>query len=421
MMRFAVIDANYSRSQFAGMAATWLRWELQKAGVVECMPDVAEVLLVTVSSQQGVSDVRRALKRAANPRALVVLGGGGAYAPAVFDGIADVICVGEGARFIRTLLAGGLDAVTTLPECWIPKDTRRVTPNNAFPWDVPPLNHPDGTVRLFGSRGCRYKCLFCQTGWERAYTSHPHPAVMQGQAVRLETAGRRVAIVTNDGGDVDVHLAASQEFLSIRLDNMARMMPITRKHTKSVRIGVEGLSERMRAAVGKPVPNDGLLDVTARLLGAGVGVRWFFIVGLPGETDDDYAEMRALVRRLSELPKGCVILNFHAFVPMPATPLGVLPLQPGYWERFDEFRRWFFHGPGFTRHAQIIPPAKEPGRMSRARESMAATDVELRRGWWVHDNPNWRVRYLHEPERLRHMAQAYATRVGMRIDGTTAT
>lgn len=408
-----MIDANYSRQEYVGLAASWLRWEIQRAGAIETAPQLADVIVATVSSQQGIAELRGALKRAGNKRARVVIGGGGAYAPAVFDGLIDAACVGEGARFVRTLLHDGYEAATSLPEAWIPGEPREVIPNAEFPWELPPLNHPDGTVRVFGSRGCRYRCLFCQTGWESTYRVNPNPEHLQSQIRQMERQGRRLAIVTNDGAEEGVHVSGQQEFLSVRLANLKRLMPLSRKQVKSVRIGVEGISERLRLAVGKPVPNDDLLRASFDLLAAGVGVRWFFIPGLPGEIDADYEEMRYLVQRLRWLPKGVVMMNFHAFIPQPATPLSVFPLVDGYWERFDEFRRWFFHGPGFTRHVQIIAPSQHPGRLKRAMESMGATEAELRRGWWGHDNINWRIRYRATPERLRQIARTYARHVGL--------
>lgn len=343
-----------------------------------------------------------------NKQARVVLGGGGCYAPAVFDRVADAICIGEGARFVRTLLRDGWDTAVALPETWVPGDTREVVPNTDFPWEVPPLNHPDGTVRVFGSRGCKYRCLFCQTGWENTYRVNPDPERLQRQVRHLEQMGRQVAIVTNDGAEEQVRLCGQSEFLSMRFENLKRLMPITRRITKSVRIGVEGVSARLRAAVGKPLDMGDLIRVTFDLLANGVGVRWFFIAGLPGERDADYDELRHAVRELRRLPKGAVMMNFHAFIPQPATPLGVLPLIDDYWERFDEFRRWFFHGPGFTRRVQIVAPSQYPGRLKRAMESMAATEDELRRGWMEHDNRNWRVRYRADPTKLRRIAKRYA-------------
>jgi radical SAM superfamily enzyme YgiQ (UPF0313 family) len=184
-------------------------------------------------------------------------------------------------------------------------------------------------------------------------------------------------------------------------------MLIDRQKCKSIRIGVEGVGERLRKAVKKPVPNDGLCDVTFKALGNGVGVRWFFIAGLPFEADGDWTELKDLVMELHRLKKGVVMMNFHAFIPQPATPLCVFPLRDEYWERFQDFRKWFFHGPGLTRRVQIVACAQYPGRLNRARESMAATAGELRRGWFQADNKNWRVRYLLNPSKMRSLAEKY--------------
>lgn len=45
--------------------------------------------------------------------------------------------------------------------------------------------------------------------------------------------------------------------------------------------------------------------------------------------------------------------------------------------------------------------------MKQAMLNMAATEVELRRGWWKHDNPNWRVRYVANTATMRRLAARY--------------
>jgi len=409
-MRIAIVDSNYSNAKYFGMAASWLRWELSNAGVEESKPDAADFLLCTVSSQQGVSALRGALRKIKNKRARVIVGGGGAWAPAVFDGIADVCCVGEGADFVRTLLKDGFEAARSLPEAWIPGEKNAVIPNEKFPWDVPPINHPDGTVRIFGARGCKHKCLFCQTGWEASYRPNPNPKRLAAVSKMLIERGRRVAVVTNDGADMPTGLGGKQEFLSMRLAGLMRLMRekvVDRNFTKGVRLGVEGVSERLRRSVLKPIKNDDLINTSRTLLDRGVGVTWFFITGLPMEAENDWLELRDLIDGVRTLKKGCVMMVFHAFIPQPATPLGVLPVEDKYWEFFEEFRRWFFHGPGFTRRAQFVAPAKYPGRLRRAMESMAATESEVRAGWMQKENANWRVKYPVGADKLRRIAARY--------------
>jgi len=414
MNKIYVVDSNYNDEGHKGMAASWLLWELDKRGIKPCNIIDADFVFMTTSSQQGVSRVRsevRAIKKI-NKKCKIILGGGGCYAPAIFEDFVDAICVGEGANFIEVFLCDGYETAKKLPEVWIKNETRKVIPSTFFPFDIPPLNHPDGTVRVFASRGCRFKCAFCQTGYESPFRVNPDKETLQKRIEHIEKTGRRIAIVTNDAADENVHISGQQEFISATVHNLLKMN-ITRKDTKGIRVGVEGISERLRLAVGKKVENDKLLELSFNAFKNGVGVRWFFVPGLPGENDNDWEEMKYLVRQIKKIPKGVVMMNFHSFIPMPATPLGIFPTIDEYWERFDEFRRWFFHGDGFTRHVQIVSPNMYPSRMKRATESMAATEEEIRRGWWNDDNKNWRVQYLFTPDQLRARAKKYANRVGL--------
>lgn len=404
-MQVAILDCNYVSQKYKGLAASWLSWEANRAGVDVVPPSCADVVLMTVSSQQGVAGVKR-LKREARD-VPVVLGGGGCWGPVVFDDYADLICVGEGQRFIRTLFSKGLAACYELPEAYWAGKKARVFPGRCFPFDCPPLLHPDGTVRVWGSRGCVRKCLFCQTGWEQPYQPHPHPAWIKTQVQHLKRKKNKVSVITNDGATHDLlDVMGQQEFVSVTLHNIEKVR-IDRNYAKGVRLGVEGVSERLRRAVKKPISNDDLVKFTHRCWDNGVGVRWFFIAGLPKESEKDWLELRDLVKKVSARQKGVVMMNFHAFIPQPATPLSVLPLNDEYWEFFEDFRKWFFHGPGFSRRVQIVSPAKYPGRLKRARQSMAASEEELRRGWLDCQNRNWIVEYIAGPERLRSLARKY--------------
>ena len=416
-MNVSIVDSNYTQEGHFGMAASWLKYKAEQFDNVKVVDvNFCDYVLMTVSSQQGVSRVRSEVRKIkkTNKSAKIILGGGGCYAPAIFQDHVDVICVGEGDVFIETLFQFGFDAAIALDNVWIKGESRKVIPDNYFNFSIPPILNPDGTYRLFASRGCRFKCLFCQTGLERNFITAPPDVVDANKrnASSIISRGGKIAFITNDGADKDVALFGKQEFISVTLRNLKKIMPLNKSSVKGVRIGVEGVSERLRVAVGKKVDNVELVDVSAELLANGIGVRWFFIPGLPYETDEDWDNMRELVLLLKrKIKKGVVMMNFHSFIPMPATPLSIFPLVDEYWERYDEFRRWFFDGVGFTRRVQLVNPNQYKSRLRRAMESMAATEDELRRGWWEHNNVNWRVEYLNSPERLRIMASGYAARL----------
>uniref|UniRef100_A0A6M3LKF9 Putative radical SAM superfamily protein n=1 Tax=viral metagenome TaxID=1070528 RepID=A0A6M3LKF9_9ZZZZ len=409
-MKLAVIDADYPKPQHVGLAASWLRWHIPRIGGELCSPDNAEILLVTTTSQQQAPHVRHMLRKVRAGKTVIV-GGAGAYGPAAFDGIADVVCVGEGLRFVNTLVRDGLGAAAELPEAWIPGGKRPVVPGFDFPWDLPPIMHPDGKYRVFESRGCRHKCLFCQTGWERPYQLTPDLPKLIRTCREMERRKLVYDVVTNDAGVTRiVEKLPGAQMASYRYKHLVSMNPSLLPQT--VRIGVEGVSERLRRAVNKPVPTAGLVDLVHRLFAAGRTVRLFFIVGLPLEEASDYDELGDLINGIGRAEKGVSHFTFHAFIPQPASPLCVFPLADEYWDREESACRRFFDGDWFTRRVNWGKPAMYPTRLKNACNSMAASEAELRRGWWHDDSPNWRVQYLAPPWKMRHLAAVYARHLG---------
>lgn len=425
---FAVVDATVTHTEprFRGLAAKYVDWELRQQGAnVVSNPADADIVCVTVVSPHEYKCLPTALKRvgveplaAKRIRQRVIMGGQGALSPAIFDPYIDAVCVGEGRTFLQTLVRNGYAAACQLPNVWIPGESRLVYPDDVFPWDAPPTMAEDGIVRIYASRGCKKKCLFCQTGWSSAYRENDNDRLLR-QYTQLTRAGYRVNVVTNDAAALSFFDSANTvEHFSASYSQMREMLDkgisaIVGK-VKSVRFGVEGPSERLRRYIAKPIPTAGLFDVTCQLLNAGIGVRWFMIAGLPGETQEDWQELReVVVKARHAIAKGVLQLSFTAFCPDPAAPLSVLPLNDGYWDRVQAFWKWFFEGEGFTRKVQLFKCAQPPARLRHAMASMAATEPELRRGWFEHDTPNWRVRYLKTPDELRKIAATYARRVGL--------
>lgn len=425
--KYAIIDATVSRTEarFRGLAAKYLEWQLKQLGAyLVDNPSEADIVCVTVVSPHEYKCVPRALKRVGieplaknRIRQSIVLGGQGALSPAIFDPYVDVACVGEGKNFLSTLVKDGLSNAKKLPNAWIPGETRPVYPDQEFPWDAPPIMAEDGVVRIYASRSCKKKCLFCHTGWSMAYTENDENYLTR-QYKNLVKAGYRVNVVTNDApslsffGDITSleHFSASysqtREILRHGIDKIAGKV-------KSIRLGVEAPSNRLRRIIGKPIDTTDLLKMTCDLLNTGIGVRWFMIAGLPGEKPDDYNELKDVVRQARHMVlKGVLQLSFTAFCPDAAAPLCIAPLDDSYWQRFQDFWHWFFDGVGFTRKVQLFKCAAPKSRLCHAMGSMAADEDELRRGWLDRDPPNWRVKYTYlDKSRLAY--DVYARRAGL--------
>jgi len=115
------------------------------------------------------------------------------------------------------------------------------------------------------------------------------------------------------------------------------------KSGRLVRVGVEGVSERLRRAVGKPIKNQELVDWTIELNNRGVQVRWFMIAGLPFETADDWLELRECVKAYSLAhTRGTLQISFTAYVPEPSTPIKDLIYTDDYYEHYKLFADWYF-------------------------------------------------------------------------------
>jgi hypothetical protein len=269
---------------------------------------------------------------------------------------------------------------------------------------MPPIQAEDGAYRLWCGRGCKNKCAFCQTAWAHTYSEHPDPDSLVRAAQGLLQRGKRINYLSNDPAQhsfftrlppVD-HGSYSVRFLA------KYGLP----HARQIRLGVEGVSARLRAAVGKPISDDDLVGCTSWLNAHGKGVRWFMIAGLPGETSDDWLALRGVIKRWKEMtPKGVLGISFTAWCPDPATPIATLPIVDDYWQHFTEFKEWFFSGVGWSNRIKLMMPQQPESRMLKAELAMGLPDRELREGG--DPGPNQRVNYPYsygaDRARVRYM------------------
>lgn len=419
-MKIGIVDVAYKGNGafFRGTSAAWLDWECkQHGGDVVAIGD-ADAILFTASDPREHEEIRRAIKRWNVRRTgihaqFVFVGGGIGTSPAILDNVADAVCVGEGRNFVRALCREGPRAAMALPNAWVPGESREVIPDADFPWDAPPVVSPDsGSANVYLSRGCAKKCLFCQTGWAGPYTENPLPIVGVEQMLRREKIP--IAYVSNDVGAVVHREATEATAISVTYDALSDRryngQPVP-PNVRTVRIGVEAGSERLRRLIGKPIPSAGLAAMTSELMNRGVDVRWFLVAGLPGETDADWVDLREMtfsVKRTTT--RNRLELSFTAFLPAPAAPLCIAPLTDDYWGRFEAFNKWFFETKAFSRRIRILRPCGPQSRMRYSLAAMAASESDLRRGWFDRDPPNWRVKYPWR-DRMRKAFDVYWRKV----------
>lgn len=389
-MRYAILDSCFpeSRQRSRGMGAKYLAWEMRRRGIGESAVRDADVILITCVSPIDAEYVARIRKK--YPKKTIICGGAAGTSPYSLGLYSDGVCVGDGQSFLETLFSSGVKAALDLPNAWVHKQTRSVIVDSDFPWKLPPIKCEDGAIRIWCGRGCKNKCAFCQTGWGQEYRENPDGSSVIRLASALADKGNKIAYLSND-------IAQHSFYRQLpHVEHGSYSVKYLKQHglppARQIRLGIEGVSSRLRSLVNKPISHDDLLGCTAWLNRNGKSVRWFLIAGLPGETENDWEELKTVVMDWKRhVSKGVLALSFTAWCPDPATPIAPMPLDDRYWERFAAFREWFFSGKGWSNRLKLMSPQQPPSRLKKAMFSMGLSEAELRKGGnW---GPNDRVDY----------------------------
>lgn len=368
MLRVALLDANAKASkEYAGQAVSvvsgWLRWEMGKAGVEESVPAEADVLFVVcagaIDYRSSVASEFRRFRiepnaRRRDSRPYCITGGPVDSIPLTALALCDALVVGEGYRFVRSLLALVANGATIKDvRAFVEADPHaierrqverleraperpwllaRPAPKLASPdpfvdWDAPPVKSDDGVVRIIAEKGCHMKCTYCATTYRQAHVQHPDGERVVRQLAGLAARGNRVQLVSND----PMHLPwfrkirtrlSSQSFTIQEVSDPENRKAIIEARPGIARFGVEGLSERIRRAFAKPISNTHLLEVLEDLHSNRINTHLFLIVGAPGETAEDWAAWRDFHETLARRIRfGVCRLKFTTFNPSPPAPL----------------------------------------------------------------------------------------------------
>ena len=325
--------------------------------------------------------LRRVERNASHP--LIVAGGPCTVNPLPMADFIDVFVVGDGEDPVREITGvvanwGGRDrgellsqlsrleglyvpGITpqTNPESRVQSPESRVEGQNADGWTVrrrvidelkeedfpfPPLvpiceiTHDRLTIEM--ARGCTRGCRFCQAGM----MNRPVRLRSQDSVVRLAERGIRasgweevslLSLSALDYPDLPGLITKLNSRLKERRVSIS--LPSTRGEDFSSELALslqevkkagltfapETASEKLRGFVNKNISELRILESVRNALDAGWnGVKLYFMVGLPGETDADVDGIGRFVTEIGRLCKGRPVrFNLSPFVPKPHTPL----------------------------------------------------------------------------------------------------
>lgn len=210
------------------------------------------------------------------------------------------------------------------------------------------------------ARGCGRHCRFCMAGYcfrkprnrdlaKLLDDIHRRPV----QASKVGLMGAAVSDYPEIGELTETLAREGIPFscASLRADslNLPLVEALAQSGQRTMTVAPEAGSVRMRAAINKGITEEHIYEAMEYAARAGMpNTKLYFMIGLPGESDGDIAEIIALVHRvrtrMDELGhKGDLVLSVNAFVPKPFTPYQWSPLEdPGTLKRrFKQLQNGF--------------------------------------------------------------------------------
>jgi radical SAM family uncharacterized protein/radical SAM-linked protein len=296
---------------------------------------------------------------------LVIAGGPSAFNPAPLADFIDLFVIGEGEEVITEIALavrevrsrGGkrgeqLGALAAIPGIYVPSVQqgnkaikKRIIPD-PDKWReplspiVPLMNTVHDRISLEIARGCTRGCRFCQAGMVWRPVRERTPAVLEEMAEEmLKTTGHNeISLLSLSSGDysrIEPLLTTlmnryyprriAMGLPSLRAETITPSLieDIRRVRKTSFTLAPEAGTQRLRDVINKGNAEEELLITTERVFAAGWrGVKLYFMLGLPGEREEDLEAIIDLAHKVMRTSKsrGQVTVSLSTFVPKPHTP-----------------------------------------------------------------------------------------------------
>ncbi len=278
----------------------------------------------------------------------------------------DIIVIGEGEETFEELIKA-LQARTPLsriPGIWYKENgTVHSTPERPFvnldaqpPLSYHLINMDHYRRRLFGidhvsfnsSRGCTFRCSFC---WDpvmhkRKWRAMGSETVLDHLKRIIRDYDIRGFLFTDDHFFIDMEraynilegilradLKISISKLQIRADTICRLdkeflQLMVRAGVKRFSVGVESGSQRVLDLIKKDCSIEEVIEANRKLVPFPIVPVFLFMMGLPTETPDEFAQSVRLAIRLTD-ENSKAVKTFNIYTPYPGTKLYDLALQLG--------------------------------------------------------------------------------------------
>lgn len=246
-----------------------------------------------------------------------IAGGGACVNPTAILHMFDYIYVGKGVEAFHRLM-NGERAFPGLLDCSSP------APVTYQPGIM--VSDPITPNEIILSEGCRRRCLFCVNAWIEPYREQD-PQVIQSFIRNQPKKGCKLSSNASDDvsyfDDVERWLQEAGKTNMVVSNSVYGLTDaFLQSRSREILIGVEGMSERLRKRVNKPLSHEKLVDTLSRAFSYGCQVRTVFQFNLPTETLADFDELMAVVDEVRAAVGRCSwALPFIPHQPTAHTPM----------------------------------------------------------------------------------------------------
>ncbi len=287
----------------------------------------------------------------------VVIAGGPVVSanPEPYVDFIDAFAIGEGDLVIHDIVdavqassskSECLDNLANITGIYVPSSEPSTVERIIMP-ELDPLFHPTAQIipevpeeskmePVFGkallvevTRGCGHSCKFCLVG----HICRPRRVRSLGILKKIvedgltETPVSKVALIGSSLGDLDgledlAHWVVNQDIElsapSLRADTVSERLlrALVQGGQRTLTIAPEAGSPELRKSMGKGLDDSEIEKAIALAAKSGYrAAKLYFIVGLPGETDEDVVEIARLTSKLAASSGLKVTASVNPFVP----------------------------------------------------------------------------------------------------------